>query len=41
MSSEEFVKFYGNKLSPYERDEVMDFDTVYYAHFGQKNKGIG
>jgi len=41
MSSEDFVKLYKNKLSPYEREEVYDFDVVYYAHLTMKNKGIG
>ena len=41
MSSEEFVRLHGNKLSPYERDEVSDFKMVYYASLNMKNKGIG
>ena len=41
MPSEDFVRIYGNKLSAYERDEALDFEMIYYAHFGMKNKGIG
>lgn len=33
MSSEDFVRYYGKNLSPYEREEVMDYDMVYYANF--------
>jgi len=41
MSSEEFVRLFGSKLSPYERDEALDFEMIYYASFNMKNKGIG
>lgn len=41
MSSGEFLQFNSNKLSQYERDEVQDYDTVYYANCNMKNKGIG
>jgi len=41
MTSEEFVRTYKSKLSPYEREEALDFDMVYYASLNMKNKGIG
>jgi len=41
MSPEEFVRSYGNKLSPFEREEALDFEMIYYGSFNMKNKGIG
>jgi hypothetical protein len=41
MASDEFVRQYKNKLSEYERDEVLDFETVYYHSMGQRTRGIG
>ena len=41
MGSDEFVKHYKNKLSEYERDEVLDFETVYYHSMAQRTRGIG
>ena len=34
MPSEDFVRLFKNKLSPFERDEALDFDIIYYASFG-------
>jgi len=41
MPSDEFLRTHGSKLSPYERDEAADFDSIYYASLTMKNKGIG
>ena len=32
---------YSNKLSPYEREEALDHDTIYYANLNMKHKGQG
>ena len=41
MSSEEFIRVHGAKMSPYEREEALDYELIYYASFTMKNKGIG
>jgi dual specificity tyrosine-phosphorylation-regulated kinase 2/3/4 len=35
------LKHYGKHLSQYERDEVMDYEMIYYLPVNSKNKGVG
>ena len=41
MSPEETIRVYGKQLSQYERDEIMDYQQIYYLNLNQKTKGIG
>ena len=41
MSPEETIRIYGKQLSQFEKEEIMDFSTIYYLNVNQKTKGIG
>ena len=41
MPPEDVIKYYGKHLSQYEKDELMDFETIYYININSKLKGIG
>lgn len=41
MSSDDVLKHYGKHLSQYERDEINDYDMIYYLNLNAKNKGVG
>jgi dual specificity tyrosine-phosphorylation-regulated kinase 2/3/4 len=41
MVPEDVLKHYGKHLSQYERDEIMDYDMIYYLPLNAKNKGVG
>lgn len=41
MSSDDVIKHYGKHLSQYERDEIADYDMIYYLNLNANNKGVG
>jgi len=41
MIPEDVIKHYGKHLSLYEREEIMDYEIIYYINLNSKNKGIG
>ena len=41
MTPDEVLKHYGKHLSPYEREEIFEFDMIYYLPLNSKNKGVG
>lgn len=41
MKPDEVIQRFGRHLSQYERDEIMDYDLIYYLNIQSKNKGIG
>jgi len=41
MGSDDVLKHYGKHLSQYERDEIADYDVIYYLNLNSKNKGVG
>lgn len=41
MNPDDVIKIYGKYMSQYEREEIMDYDVVYYMNLNSKNKGIG
>jgi len=41
MSPDDVLKHYGKHLSQYERDEIFEFDMIYYLPLNCKNKGVG
>lgn len=41
MTPDDVLKHYGKHLSHYERDEIFEFDMIYYLPLNCKNKGVG
>jgi len=41
MQSEDVIRIFGRQLNPYERDEIADYDHIYYLNLEAKNKGVG
>ena len=36
MSGDDVLKYYGNLLSVYEREEVKQYETIYYLSFNRR-----
>lgn len=36
MSKEDVLKIYGSHLNPYEKDEIQNFEMVYYLSFSKR-----
>jgi hypothetical protein len=41
MTPDDVIKHYGKHLSMYERDEIYEYDMIYYMNLNSKHKGIG
>ena len=41
MHPEEVRRHFGAHLSSYEKEEIMDYDMIYYINLNTKYKGIG
>jgi hypothetical protein len=41
MTPDEVRRHFGNHLSAYEREEIMDYDMIYYINLNSKYKGVG
>lgn len=41
MAPEEVIRHYGKLLSQYEKEEIMDYETIYYINLQTKLKGVG